>query len=93
MTRSNVISRAQLARRLASRAAAPAPIIAGKLAEHSLALPYWVAAAVLGAGVLVFLAFGHIMAAGHGERVVWHRWNRRAQHAQHTPEEAVGEAY
>ncbi|BCB77486.1 hypothetical protein GCM10022251_71520 [Phytohabitans flavus] len=78
---------------MASRAAAPAPIIAGKLAEHSLALPYWVAAAVLGAGVLVFLAFGHIMAAGHGERVVWHRWNRRAQHAQHTPEEAVGEAY
>lgn len=71
-------------------AAAPAPIIAGKLAEHSLALPYWVATAVLGAGVLVFLAFGHIMAAGHGERVVW---NRRALRAQRTPEEAVGEAY
>lgn len=71
-------------------AAAPAPIIAGKLAEHSLALPYWVATAVLGAGVLVYVAFAHIMAAGHGERVVW---DRRALRAQRTPEEAVGEAY
>ncbi|MFC0527431.1 MFS transporter [Phytohabitans kaempferiae] len=74
-------------------AAAPAPIIAGKLAEHSLALPYWVATAVLVAGVLVFLGSAHVMAAGHGERVLWQRWNRRAREGQHTPEEAVGEAY
>lgn len=66
-------------------AAAPAPIIAGKLAEHSLALPYWVATGVLGAGVVVYLAFGHMMAAGHNERVIWR--------ARRTPEEAIGEAY
>ncbi|MFD6664517.1 MFS transporter [Micromonospora chalcea] len=71
-------------------AAAPAPIISGKLAEDSLALPFWVGFAVLATGVLVYLAFGHLMAAGYGERVIWNRAARRAEHA---PEEPVGEAY
>ncbi|MEV4759435.1 MFS transporter [Micromonospora sp. NPDC049559] len=73
-------------------AAAPAPIISGKLAEHSLALPFWVGAAVLAAGILVYLAFAHVMAAGYGERVLWSRWNRAARAVERTPEEATGEA-
>ncbi|GAA3772298.1 MFS transporter [Micromonospora maritima] len=71
-------------------AAAPAPIISGKLAEHGLALPFWVGFGVLAVGVLVYLGFGHLMAAGYGERVVW---NRAARTAEHAPEEPVGEAY
>ncbi|MFI7206399.1 MFS transporter [Micromonospora aurantiaca] len=71
-------------------AAAPAPIISGKLAEHGLALPFWVGFGVLAAGMLAYLAFGHLMAAGYGERVIWNRAARRAEHA---PEEPVGEAY
>ncbi|SDZ04775.1 Predicted arabinose efflux permease, MFS family [Micromonospora pattaloongensis] len=74
-------------------AAAPAPIISGKLAEHSDTLPFWAGAAVLSAGALVYLACAHLMAAGYGERVLWSRWNRRARAAERTPEEAVGEAY
>ncbi|MEO3775513.1 MFS transporter [Micromonospora sp. B11E3] len=74
-------------------AAAPAPIISGKLAEHGLALPFWVSFAVLGVGVLVYLAFAHVMAAGYGERVLWSRWNRAAAGAERAPEEPVGEAY
>ena len=54
-------------------AAAPAPIIAGKLAEHSLELPFWVGAGVLAVGVIVYLATAHSMAAGYGERVLWSR--------------------
>ncbi|MFG1678204.1 MFS transporter [Micromonospora sp. NPDC049282] len=71
-------------------AAAPAPIISGKLAEHGLALPFWVGFGVLAVGVVVYLAFGHLMAAGYGERLVW---NRAARAAEHAPEEPVGEAY
>ncbi|WFE41617.1 MFS transporter [Micromonospora sp. WMMD998] len=71
-------------------AAAPAPIISGKLAEHGLALPFWVGFGVLAVGVLVYLAFGHLMAAGYGERLIW---NRAARAAEHAPEEPVGEAY
>ncbi|MEU8313132.1 MFS transporter [Micromonospora sp. NPDC048887] len=71
-------------------AAAPAPIISGKLAEHSLALPFWVGFGVLAAGLIAYLAFGHLMAAGYGERVIWNRAARRAEHA---PEEPVGEVY
>ncbi|SCL37996.1 Predicted arabinose efflux permease, MFS family [Micromonospora rhizosphaerae] len=74
-------------------AAAPAPIISGKLAEHSLALPFWVGFGVLAVGVLVYLAFAHVMAAGYGERVLWSRWNRAAADAEHATEEPVGEAY
>ncbi|GAA2717680.1 MFS transporter [Micromonospora olivasterospora] len=74
-------------------AAAPAPIISGKLAEHGLALPFWVGFGVLGVGVLVYLAFAHVMAAGYGERVLWSRWNRAAAGAERAPEEPVGEAY
>lgn len=54
-------------------AAAPAPIIAGKLAEHSLELPFLVGAGVLAAGVVVYFATAHRMAAGYGERVAWSR--------------------
>jgi MFS family permease len=74
-------------------AAAPAPIISGKLAEHGLALPFWVGFGVLAVGVLVYLAFAHVMAAGYGERVLWSRWDRAARGAEHSPEEPVGEAY
>ncbi|MFG1801163.1 MFS transporter [Micromonospora carbonacea] len=74
-------------------AAAPAPIISGKLAEHGLALPFWVGLGVLAAGALVYLATAHRMAAGHGERVLWARWNRAAARNEHAPEEPVGEAY
>ncbi|MFG2106980.1 MFS transporter [Micromonospora chersina] len=74
-------------------AAAPAPIISGKLAEHGLALPFWVGFGVLAVGVLVYLAFAHVMAAGYGERVLWSRWNSAARRNEHAPEEPVGEAY
>jgi MFS family permease len=74
-------------------AAAPAPIISGKLAEHSLALPFWVGAAVLAAGALVYLTCAHVMAAGYGERVLWSRRNRAARRVERTPEKAVGETY
>ncbi|MFJ6196198.1 MFS transporter [Micromonospora sp. NPDC092111] len=74
-------------------AAAPAPILAGKLAEHGPALPFWVGFGVLAVGVLVYLAFAHLMAAGYGERLLWSRWNRAARQSEHTPEEPVGEAY
>ncbi|MFC0033415.1 MFS transporter [Micromonospora chaiyaphumensis] len=74
-------------------AAAPAPIISGKLAEHSLALPFWVGFGVLAVGVLVYLAFAHVMAAGYGERVLWSRWNSAARRNEHAAEEPVGEAY
>ena len=59
-------------------AAAPAPILAGKLAEHSPALPFWVAAGVLTLGLLGYLAGANLMAAGHGERMPWARRERAA---------------
>jgi MFS family permease len=75
-------------------AAAPAPVVAGLLAEHvSLAAPFWAAAIALGVGVLAFLATAHMMAAGMGERSMWALWNRRARVAEGTPEEAMAEAY
>jgi MFS family permease len=75
-------------------AAAPAPVVAGLLAEHvSFAAPFWVAIAVMGAGVLVFLATSHVMARGMGERSLWSRWNRTAGIIEGTPEEAMAEAY
>jgi MFS family permease len=73
-------------------AAAPAPVIAGKLAESSAALPYWVGLGVLAVGAAVYLAFGHVLAAGYGERVLRARWNRAARTAEHAPERPVGEA-
>lgn len=72
--------------------AAPAPVVAGLLAEHAGATsPYWVAVGVLGLGVVVFLALGHVVAGAAGERVAWARWNRDAARAEGTPEEALGE--
>jgi MFS family permease len=74
-------------------AAAPAPVLAGKLAERSLTLPFWVGFGVLAAGVLVYLISAHWMAAGYGERVLWSQWNRAARRVENTPEEAMGELY
>jgi MFS transporter, ACDE family, multidrug resistance protein len=75
-------------------AAAPAPVIAGLLAEHSsLAAPYWASVIVLGIGVVAFLTTSHVMARGVGERSLWSRWNRRAGDAEGSPDEVVGEAY
>ncbi|MCP2327650.1 MFS family permease [Hamadaea flava] len=75
-------------------AAAPAPVVAGLLVEHSTpASPFWVGAAVLAVGVVAFLLFGKLMAHGIGERVFWARLNAGARTAENTPEEAIGEAY
>lgn len=75
-------------------AAAPAPVVAGLLAEHvSLAAPFWAAAIALGVGVLAFLATAHMMAAGMDERSMWVIWIRRARAVEGTPEEAMAEAY
>lgn len=72
--------------------AAPAPVLAGLLAEHvGLAAPYWVAAAVLLVGVVVFAATAHRMAGVLGERVLWRRWDAAAAQVEGTPEEAVAE--
>ncbi len=69
-------------------AAAPAPVVAGLLAEHvSLAAPFWAAAGVLGVGILVYLATAHLMAAGMGERSLW---ARRRPVLEATVEEALG---
>jgi ACDE family multidrug resistance protein len=69
--------------------AAPAPVIAGLLAPSGAALPYWVAAGVLGVGVVVFLVTAHRMAGPLGERVLWSRWNKAAAAVEGTPEEAA----
>ncbi|MGF0117858.1 MFS transporter [Promicromonospora sp. Marseille-Q5078] len=71
--------------------AAPAPVIAGLLAPSGLALPYWVAVAVLAVGVVVFLITAHKMAGQLGERVLWARWNKAAAAVEGTPEEAMSE--
>jgi MFS transporter, ACDE family, multidrug resistance protein len=72
--------------------AAPAPVVAGLLAEHvGLASPYWVALGVLAVGVLTFLVGGHVLARGVGERVFWSRLDRDAATVEGTPEEAVAE--
>jgi MFS transporter, ACDE family, multidrug resistance protein len=73
---------------------APAPVVAGLLAEHvSLAAPFWAATIALGAGLIAFLATCHHMAAGMGERSLWAVWDRRAKVVEGTPEEALGESY
>lgn len=72
--------------------AAPAPVVAGLLAEHvSLTSPYWVAIGVLAVGVLTFLVAGHVLARGVGERVFWSRLNADAATVEGTPAEAVSE--
>ncbi|WP_027341061.1 MFS transporter [Hamadaea tsunoensis] len=74
--------------------AAPAPVVAGLLVEHStLESPFWVGAAVLAVGVVSFVLFGHVMARGVGEKVFWARLDKGARSAERTPEEALGEAY
>ncbi len=71
-------------------AAAPAPVIAGLLAEHvGLAAPFWAAVIALGLGLIVFLATCHWMAGGLGERSLWARWNRRARQVEGDPQEAL----
>lgn len=72
--------------------AAPAPVIAGLLAEHvGPASPFWVGVAVLTVGGVVFLLTAHLMAGRVGERVLWSEWNERARRVEHTPDEALGE--
>ncbi|QHT54810.1 MFS transporter [Cellulomonas sp. H30R-01] len=72
--------------------AAPAPVVAGLLAEHaSPTSPFWVGVGVLGVGVVAFLVTGHVMARSVGERVLWQRWDRGARAVERTPEEALGE--
>lgn len=72
--------------------AAPAPVVAGLLAQHvGLAAPFWVGFAVLAVGVLTFLATGHHLAARAGERVLWSRWNAGARAVEGLPEEVLGE--
>jgi ACDE family multidrug resistance protein len=71
--------------------AAPAPVIAGLLAPSGASLPYWVAAAVLAVGVVVFVITAHRMARPLGERVLWSRWNKAAAAVEGTPEEAMSE--
>ena len=58
----------------------------------SLALPFWVGFGVLAVGRIVYvLAFGHVLAAGYGERVLWARWNRAARAGERAAERPVGE--
>jgi predicted MFS family arabinose efflux permease len=71
--------------------AAPAPVIAGLISTSHPSSPFWVGAAVLAVGVVVFLAAGHVMARGLGEQVMWRRWNEGARVVEGTPEEALGE--
>jgi MFS transporter, ACDE family, multidrug resistance protein len=70
--------------------AAPAPVLAGLLAEHvGINAPFWIGVAVIAVGVVVFFAGGHYMARSIGERVLWSRWNADAKAAEGTPEEAL----
>ena len=72
--------------------AAPAPVVAGLLAEHvGLSAPFWVGVAVLAVGIVTFLVFGHMVARTVGERVLWSRWNHEAEALEGVPEEALGE--
>lgn len=70
--------------------AAPAPVVAGLVAEHvGPAAPFWVGAAVLVVGLLVFVFLGHKVAGRVGERHLWHRWDAAAREVEGTPEEAA----
>ncbi len=71
--------------------AAPAPVVAGLLAEHvSLASPYWVGIGVLVVGMLTYAFGAHVVAHGAGERVAWVRkMNDRAEAVEGSPAEAM----
>jgi len=70
--------------------AAPAPVVAGLLAEHvGMRAPFWVGVGVLGVGVLTFLVAGHVVAHGIGERVLWSRVDAKARAAEGSAEEAL----
>ncbi|GEL94933.1 MFS transporter [Cellulomonas composti] len=70
--------------------AAPAPVVAGILAEQvGPTAPFWLAFGVLAFGVLTFLVAGHVIAHGIGERVLWSRANAGARAAEGSPEEAL----
>ncbi|GAA4837280.1 MFS transporter [Luteimicrobium xylanilyticum] len=71
--------------------AAPAPVIAGIISKNHASAPFWVGAAVLVVGIVVFLAAGHVMARGMGERFLWAKWNAAARVEEGTPEEILGE--
>ncbi|ANC32745.1 MFS transporter [Isoptericola dokdonensis] len=69
--------------------AAPAPVVAGLLAENvGLAAPFWVGAAVLVVGVATMLLLGHRIAEPVGERVLWRRWDAAAAEIEGTAAEA-----
>lgn len=72
--------------------AAPAPVIAGLLAEHvGSTAPFWVTVVVLGVGLVVFAACSHILAPAVGERVLWARWDDEARALEAAPAEALAE--
>ncbi|WP_213450833.1 MFS transporter [Rhizomonospora bruguierae] len=68
-------------------AAAPAPVVAGLLAEHGAALPYWVGFGILAAGVLVYA-----LSAGAMTRAARPLPPAHANTAA-VPEEVLGEVY
>jgi MFS family permease len=72
--------------------AAPAPVLAGLLAEHvGPRAPFWVTVVVLAVGVVVFAACSHVLAPAVGERVLWARWDDEARLVEATPDEAMAE--
>lgn len=72
--------------------AAPAPVLAGLLAEHvGPQAPFWVTVVVLGVGLVVFAACSHVLAPAVGERVLWATWDGDARAVEGTPDEAMAE--
>lgn len=72
--------------------AAPAPVLAGLLAEHvGPQAPFWVTVVVLAVGLVVFAACSHVLAPAVGERVLWARWDGEARTVEGTPDEAMAE--
>ncbi len=72
--------------------AAPAPVLAGVLAEHvGPVAPFWVTVVVLAVGIVVFAACSHVLAPAVGERVLWARWDGEARSVEGTPDEAMAE--
>lgn len=72
--------------------AAPAPVLAGLLAEHvGPQAPFWVTVVVLAVGLVVFAACSHVLAPAVGERVLWAAWDGDARAVEGTPDEAMAE--
>ncbi len=72
--------------------AAPAPVIAGLLAENvGPRAPFWVTVVVLAVGLVVFAACSHVLAPAVGERVLWAKWDAGARAVEGSPDEAMAE--